>query len=510
MNASTHDGRLIRQGGLDSPVADRWTMLAMVVLALALVAKFWVGYLSSDDAAYTQSADAWLSDFPYVAKDHWGMRHTVVLPIAASFALFGRNEFTAALPTLLYWAGLVLFSYGFLRRFATRRALVLALPILLTAPLFVIQSSAASADIAETFFIGLALWLFITSDPQAPKVRRLFWCGVVVGLAFLSRDTALSLILFLFGCFVFGAILPRRQFLPIAVGAALVFIAETVYFAVTTGSWLHRADTSLHHDSTVNRAVDLAGNVLVNPLVDPLLMLLANQEFALIFVLGVPLALWGRRRMRRNDRRPMNVFGLYALFWLALFIAVGNLLPLNPRYAMSATYAVLMMVLLVVARLFETGAVRAAAALVVVFTGTNLLCLSVENRHPIYAVDALVDYVRQHPGSVRTDPETKHRAAVQLRWQGLEGLVVAGMPRQGELFFYNPTQIRAALPGNRIDEQALLADRSHWHEVQRFAPPSRDAVRLIDLLGMRPLVPARIMDRLTRLAPEAVLYSIDP
>ena len=505
-----HDGRLITQHRFESPAADRWTMLAMVALALALVAKFWVGYLSSDDAAYTFSADAWLSSFPFVSRDHWGMRHTVVLPVAASFALFGRNGFTAALPTLLYWVGMVLFSYGFLRRFATRRALALAMPILLTAPLFVVQSSAASADIAETFFIGLALWLFITSDPKAPKTGRLFWCGIAVGLAFLSRDTALSLILFLSVCFVFGVVLPRRQYLPIAAGAALVFVAETVYFAVMTGSWLHRANTSLHHDSTVNRAVDLAGNVLVNPLIDPLLMLAANQEFALIFVLGVPLVLWSWRRMTRRDRQPMVIFGLYGLFWLGLFIAVGNLLPLNPRYAMSATYAVLMMILLVIARLFETGAVRTAIALVLIFTGTNLLCLSVENRHPIHAVDALVEYVRQHPGTVRTDPETKHRAAMQLRWEGLDRYVVAGMPRPGELFYYNPTQIRSALPRNQIDEQALLTDRAHWHEVQRFSTPQRDAIRLIDLLGMRPFLPGRVLDRLTRLAPDAVLYSIDP
>lgn len=216
-------------------LSDRWALVAWLALPLALVAKFWVGYLSSDDAAYAEAAYSWLSGFPFVSYTHWGMRHTVVLPVAASFALFGRNDLTLALPTLLYWAGIVLFSYVFLRKFLSSRALLFGLPVLVTAPLFVIQASSASADIAETFFIGLALWLVVTSDPKAPRWGRLFWCGIVVGLAFLSRDTALSLILFLSVCAAFGWFLPRRQYVAMGAGAALVFLAETVYFAVTTG-----------------------------------------------------------------------------------------------------------------------------------------------------------------------------------------------------------------------------------------------------------------------------------
>lgn len=133
MNVSTHGSSAFNRTVPGAPAADRWASVAFVVLALALVAKCWVGYLSSDDPAYADAAESWLSGFPFVSHTHWGMRHTVVLPIAASFALFGRNDFTLALPTLLYWAGIVLFSYAFLRRYLSRRALALGMPILVTA-----------------------------------------------------------------------------------------------------------------------------------------------------------------------------------------------------------------------------------------------------------------------------------------------------------------------------------------------------------------------------------------
>ena len=37
-----------------------------------------------------------------------------------------------------------------------------------------------------------------------------------------------------------------------------------------TGDPLYRFHISLNHDATIDRSLDLAGNVIVNPLIDPL------------------------------------------------------------------------------------------------------------------------------------------------------------------------------------------------------------------------------------------------
>ena len=59
-----------------------------------------------------------------------------------------------------------------------------------------------------------------------------------------------------------------------------------------TGDPLYRFNISLHHNSTIDRSVDLAGNVIVHPFIDPLLVLLINQEFMLLLPIAVPLGAW--------------------------------------------------------------------------------------------------------------------------------------------------------------------------------------------------------------------------
>ena len=48
----------------------------------------------------------------------------------------------------------------------------------------------------------------------------------------------------------------------------------------------------MHHGKgKIDRGIDLAGNVIIHSIVDPLLVILANQEFVLLFRIAIPLGI---------------------------------------------------------------------------------------------------------------------------------------------------------------------------------------------------------------------------
>lgn len=59
----------------------------------------------------------WRDSPPYLGDTHWALRHIFVLPMAASFKLFGANEFTATLPNIVYAGGLVAITFYFARKY---------------------------------------------------------------------------------------------------------------------------------------------------------------------------------------------------------------------------------------------------------------------------------------------------------------------------------------------------------------------------------------------------------
>src|SRR5256885_1633533 len=85
--------------------------LFVMVIAVLSIPLGWIGYVESDDQYYAAAALGWITQFPYVASTHWGLRHAIVLPIAASFALGGVNEITLILPITAYYLAIVALTF---------------------------------------------------------------------------------------------------------------------------------------------------------------------------------------------------------------------------------------------------------------------------------------------------------------------------------------------------------------------------------------------------------------
>jgi 4-amino-4-deoxy-L-arabinose transferase len=215
----------------------RW-LLVLAVLVYAIAFQGTRGLYSPDEGRYTNVAvnmldsGDWLKPMLHPEVEHWAKPPLTYWSVAASIALFGRNELAARLPGALAFAATVLLMFRLGRR------LVPAQPWLpaLTYATFAFPPLAANLVTTDTL---LTLWetlqavafveLWYAATPRDERrARLLMW--LAAGLAFMTKGPPGLLLLGASGLFAFltarGAGL-RRLF---AWDALLAFV-------VVGGSW---------------------------------------------------------------------------------------------------------------------------------------------------------------------------------------------------------------------------------------------------------------------------------
>ena len=396
-----------------SAPASYWPLVALIAIVAAL-AIGWVGYTASDDAAYYEAAQLWLVHPPVAGADHWATRFPLILSLAGSLALLGAGP-AAMAATALGWYLVFLALVGDLaRRIAGPRAGWLAVILMATLPVVVAQATTVSCDLAEASFLILGIRLIGDSAAGEPGDWRPFAAGLAFGGAILCRETTALALFGFVPLFLAGRPVPRRALVVMAAGCAVLIGGEALYQYLLTGDPLHRWTLAFHHDSHIDRAANEEGNFLVNPVIDPLLVLLVNDDFALLFWLAIAAALAGVRRTMPADgaRRHLVLVAMAC----ATFLLVGALytkLVLNPRYFMLPAVAAA----ITVAAWLDGLRPPARIVLLAGAVGACLLMLSVENAHPRWPAQALLEAARAHPGTpIHSDRETVHRAEIPLRW----------------------------------------------------------------------------------------------
>jgi hypothetical protein len=284
-------------------------------------------------------------------------------------------------------------------------------------PLVATSGSVANCDLPEMFFLLLGL-LVLTGPRLRPK--RALAAGVSFGFAILCRETAVLALAGLAIPFIFGRPISRPIWLIVAAGAALVIGAEMLFQAIVSGDPLHRYQLALNHDSTISRAANEEGNLLVHPLLDPLLVLFANNEFGLLFPLAVVALFTGAgRTWPSGQREPWLLLLAMAASGFLLVALLAEKLVLNPRYFIIAAVAAVILVAIWLLRLPRMTGGRLLTGLI----GSNLLLLSAQNRHPQWPAEALVRAAIDHPGEIiEADSATLHRADLPLRWNRLDNV----------------------------------------------------------------------------------------
>ena len=496
-------------------LSSRWGLVALLLLFTTLIALFWVGFIGSDDTTFAYGAYGWIEQFPYVGG-HGTIRYPITIPMALSFLAFGGNEIAMALPSFLYMVGALILAWFAIgnataRNQTTRAPAFFALLLAVTCPLFVIQASIANVDMVELFwqFASFALFWYALDDPAPAK--KLFLSGVTAGIGFLTRETAIFIAVFYALLFFTGYRIHRKYYLWIIAGFLSVWALELLYLGLMTGDPFYRINISLHHDSTIDRSVDLAGNLIVHPLVDPLLVLLFNQEFMLLFWVAIPASIMLVWR-GAGDSRSTQFVRLLALFGLVIFVLIGavqTLLPLNPRYFTVPAFVAALLLGIALSR-WIVSFPRTTLLLLALLLGTNLLGSYVENPHSQYASRTYARLVGEQKQIIYTDPMTRKRANLLLKWEGpaAETNAQARPPAAGQLYFWNP--VYASTPNALMDASAAPSyARPTGIVIGRYKPQPNGVLRLIEAVGLRPLIPASIWHKLAERHVEVELIKVE-
>ncbi len=484
----------------------------LLVVVCAFLKMSWVGYLGSDDAFYLQGAQGILSEFPYLGKNHWELRYPLVLPIAFSIGVFGPSELSLSLPSMIYLAALVILTYLFFRTRAGEGWAMLMALLVAAVPIFSLKFTSASVEAPEVFFSVTSLMAFIKATEDRRFAPWLIVSGVLAGIAFASRETALSLVITYIVLFLIGYGGNRIRYFIVG-GAFIVITAiEYAYLWALSGAPLYRLQTDVGHDlvdrqSVVVEGVDAAGNISLGSFVDPFLVIFANQEFGLLFVIcAIALATW--RFMSNSPSKFPKTATPFLVLAICNFLLIAFLtksLYLEPRYFAAAAFGAIIVIVMWIRgaeQWHPAQRIGVVFALFASFVGGSL----VDNKDYFFAERALVVLASDLDEIIYTDPSTADRAAFLLESKGLAHRVVGERPPDGALYLHVSKNLVQRREAKKWFVASDYMPEHHWEVVKTVDPPNRVIGQLAKGLHVDRLLPSSIRRKLVQPNDPAVLY----
>lgn len=516
---------------------ERWLLAFAVVLVLGFG---WIGYYGSDDSSYLVGIWGWVENAPFVGKDHWSLRHTVVIPVAALFQWIGVSEWTLTAPTIAYVCGILYLLYSLVEKYFDPVAAICTALLVLTLPLVATLGTTVVPEFAEAFFCLLGLRLFVAAlhSPQRQNAL-LFACGFACGFAWLTRETSVFFFVSFGILFLFAPQMHRRKYFLILLGFLLVAAAEWLYFLIAAGDPFYRLKTDLQthlkidlskgagevmdRGTSVTSRVEgdmfgelsRTGNISVNRLMDPILAIAANQEFMFFFYAALPVTIYmtflgGTRNLTELQKKVLRIVCIFAGIWFVfLFLQFG--MTLLPRYFLMPSLLLSLPLGVFLARLFG-GRPLFAWIILIGMLGTNFAGIYIDNRNPLFAERSLADYLKSHQQNVLSDPETARRGIFLYDLAGVRQYVRAGVPASGDLFYYNPRYLELGQyvggPQAAKEKFAAYKPSPNWVLVSEFKEDRKLFGVVIEALGLRRFVPAEIYRRLDQPNLPTFLYRV--
>ena len=496
--------------------------IALALLGAAIIGSLHVGFQASDDIHYLNGALGWIDGFPYVGDSHWTLRHTITLPTAFFVQLFGLHEWAVSLSNIVYFCAFLALNFYFVRRFLGGRSAALTTLLLLLTPGFPVVATYLNPDIPELFFVSSAFWALLMALEHQASLRWWVIAGAFAGLGFINRETAAAFVLFATLLCGFRPGAPRMRYLPMAAAFVAVLFFEWLYLMLMTGNPLYRVRVDFHHSSidrfaefagvaAQGRWIDNEGNLSVNVFLDPVINLFVSQKYALLFWLAVPAAVFAWRHRQSPQAHSLLLLAALGLTFF-IFIGANPKLLLVPRYFIDVAWVAAVLGGWGLARLWEAGRTRLAAALTAAAVLAGLAALSVENVNPRMVERALVQWVQAHPGeTVYTDIETRARSEFYFRFAGVSmDRVIAEAPPKGALFFHSASRVATCAAMPRCKERAGdFRPQANWKSESTISGPRKPAAWLAGQLGLGRLLPQDVAQRVLATIGEITLYRIE-
>lgn len=486
---------------------ESFNIFIICLFFIGVIYYSWIGYMASDDMMYTQAAENWVKSFPFLGDNHWALRHPLVISTALSYFLFGVNEYSLVLTTTFYFLMIVILTYMLFKKINCDISLMATLGVIST-PLFAVQATISGCDIIELLFVIISITLFYIAINRQENYMFLV-VGIASGFAWLTRETAVVLVVFYGILFVIGYG-PRKNYWWIASGFLGVAAVEIFIYYIFEGDPFYRLWIDIDQGKSTGNALKPpgTGNIEISGLLNPLLSLFVNQEFMLLYSLFIPASLWLFKTSIEEVRHKKL---LILFFWLAItwFIFVGYGLGVRalPRYFSVSSYFAVIIVFSWIGYVFKTNK-NFYFLLLIAYFGSNAVGLYVENKQPLFGERALVEWLQNNPAeSIYTDPVTYSSARYLLETNKLEKKVFSDVPKErGSYYMYNQNRVYQE---NReygyADKYKPLDD---WAKIIEIKPGRKWVGYVVEYIGFDSLLPENVIKKLNYPVGSVIIYKI--
>ena len=418
------------------------SLIAMLALFALAVLYYWNGLGAGDEIEYARAARRWLAEGPNLGQTHWALRQFLVLPMAASFSLFGFNEFAATAPNIAFALVLVGITYVFARRYIAEKEAIAISAVIATSCYFVARPIEVDIYGVEALFAVTAVWLFIASRDAARPLRWLFAAGVAGGLAFTIRETSASIAISLAALTL---VFHRQRFFSagFALGAGYcgVIAFEVLTYSLASGDPLYRYRIDFGHKSVGAASTHGEGPIGL------MRFLLPFKDIAMApsltpFV-GLAVIFAGALRWRGAfEPRAASALAAFAVAGLvALVVSAWGLKLAMPNYYPIFAYAILVAIGLAIAEAWRRYGALAAGAAFAVILALNFLAEDFRDYDDWAEARILAAHAPQFGEPVLTDYATGVRARLLLEMDGASEADASSMinlvtePKPGALYF---------------------------------------------------------------------------
>lgn len=480
----------------------------VILFAIFVLAVSWVGFYGGDDFKYYRAARDWLEAFPPDITQEGALRLGVILPLAASLTLLGDSEFSAILPTSLYYISFILLIAYALRRLTDPVTVIVACAVLASVPVVAIYSTTPSADLANLLYVSLSFFFFYAALDHERRNLMLYVSGIFVGIAFISHEQSLALLIFYGILFVSGYRIERKIYLYLALGFTTVLFAEMIYYIFADYNPFYRfisiLNSTQHEDRSLGPppkvgGIDNAGNLYIWPPINPILLTLITQKYGILYYLLYPALWWiirGRTIRDEATTQLLRLLTVLGVVWFLFAVFALSQIKLYARYYLAPTACFFIVGVFWLRYVIWPNRKRMAIFAVLSVLVVNFLCIEVENKEPRFGERALITYLNTFKGQILTDAYTARLAGYFCHWEQSDcARIIASEPVPGSMYFLNP------------NNSAMDPD-PQWKAVWRLEQPAKWPGLIITSLGLESVVPAGIFRRLNQPNSAVTVYAI--
>lgn len=439
-----------------------YSLLHETALLAVLIAVSWaavsirpIGFMGGgfDDIQYVNAAVRWMQHFPYVGTTHWELRHPFVLQVVALLRA-GIEAPSQLLVISVVWYALVLgVAYVVIRVMAGVVTAFVSCLFLATSPALVELATSLAPDLVEFFLVLSAVSIVLLASARKGSGVLFVLSGLLLGLAWLTRETAGAAMLFLGIVYVFHSMLPTRGFVLLMASVVLVVAFETIWLWSATGDVLYRMHVDMRH--VLIPSAHLVGGVasasdvpVFNPelmsrwvgaspikvawYLDPYLAFITNRQFGVVFLVlpALAISLW-RQDVSENEKALVYFFSQLGVISFLFSTYVLSIRP-QARYYLSTVFAACLVSGVCLAKFWFNNR-RALCAFITlgIVVANILLCDMQQYRN--YAGDALVRYVSGHDEPISVSKAVWESTNNRAIGPKLESQVIPREPNIGDM-----------------------------------------------------------------------------